>query len=261
MTRTSYRQDAPPQALSPHTVVLRNVVKTYGSGPAATTVLSGVSLAFPRRSFTAVMGPSGSGKSTLLQCAGGLDRPDSGSVTIDGIELTTLDEVELTRLRRDRLGFVFQSYNLVPTLTVRQNVTLPVELAGRRVDAQMLSDLLTRLGLAGHLDDRPATLSGGQQQRVSIARAMLSEPAVIFADEPTGALDSHAGAEVLRLLREAVDIAGRTVVMVTHDPLAASVADAVVFFADGHNVDLMHRPTADAVAARMATLGAAGGVR
>ncbi|MFB7722904.1 ABC transporter ATP-binding protein [Nocardia sp. NPDC056100] len=255
MTRTSYLEEPRPTALSPHAVALAGLVKTYGTGPARTTVLDGVSLTFPHRSFTAVMGPSGSGKSTLLQCAAGLDRPDSGSVTIDGIELTALDEVALTRLRRDRLGFVFQSYNLMPTLTVRQNVTLPGELAGRRVDAGRVVELLTRLGLAAHLDDRPANLSGGQQQRVSIARALLNDPAVIFADEPTGALDSRAGAEVLALLREAVDTGGRTVVMVTHDPIAAAVADAVVFFADGQVADFLYRPTAETVAARMAALG------
>ncbi|MFF2556364.1 ABC transporter ATP-binding protein [Nocardia sp. NPDC058058] len=255
MTRTSYLEKPHSTAFSPHAVVLSGLVKTYGSGPARTTVLEDVSLAFPRRSFTAVMGPSGSGKSTLLQCAAGLDRPDSGSVMIEGIELTALDELALTRLRRDRLGFVFQSYNLVPTLTVRQNVTLPGELAGRRVDSGRVLDMLTRLGLAEHLDARPAQLSGGQQQRVSIARALLSDPAVIFADEPTGALDSHAGAEVLALLRNSVDTGGRTVVMVTHDPIAAAMADAVVFFADGRVADSLLRPTADTVAARMTALG------
>ncbi|WP_330231458.1 ABC transporter ATP-binding protein [Nocardia sp. NBC_00508] len=254
MTRTVYSERVSESTLSRYSVVLREVVKVYGAGPTTTRVLDGVSLAFPRRSFTAVMGPSGSGKSTLLQCAAGLDRPSSGSVVIDGVELTMLDEDALTRLRRDRLGFIFQSYNLVPTLTVQQNVTLPMEFASRRIPAGAVLDVLARLGLAQHVHARPAALSGGQQQRVAIARALLSGPAVIFADEPTGALDSRSAAEVLGLLRDAVDSAGRTIVMVTHDPVAASVADAVVFFADGRVVDAMPRPTADAVAARMARL-------
>ncbi|MEV6257726.1 ABC transporter ATP-binding protein [Nocardia sp. NPDC051911] len=254
MTRTLYSHRAPEPELTHHSVVLREVVKVYGAGPTTTRVLDNVSLAFPRGSFTAVMGPSGSGKSTLLQCAAGLDRPNSGSVTVDGIELTALDETALTRLRRDRIGFVFQSYNLVPTLTVQQNVTLPAEFASRRIPVDAVRDVLARLGLAQHAHARPATLSGGQQQRVAIARALLSEPAVIFADEPTGALDSRAAAEVLGLLRDAVDRSGRTIVMVTHDPVAASFADAVVFFADGRVVDAVRRPTADAVAARMTRL-------
>ncbi|MEV0057064.1 ABC transporter ATP-binding protein [Saccharopolyspora shandongensis] len=264
MTRTPYPTKPAQRPPVRHSVVLRDVVKTYRTGATTTTVLDGVTFAFPRRTLTAVMGPSGSGKSTLLHCAAGLDRPTSGSVSVEGTELTSLDEAALTRLRRDRLGFVFQAYNLVPTLTVRQNVTLPAELASRRVADSAVRDVLARLGLDGHADARPAKLSGGQQQRVAIARALLSEPAVIFADEPTGALDSRSAAEVLGLLRDAVDDAGRTIVMVTHDPIAASVADAVVFFADGRVVDTLHRPSADAVAARMATLGAArpnGGAR
>lgn len=262
MTRTLYSEQS---TLPRRSVILRDVVKVYGAGPTTTRVLDGVSLAFPSRSFTAVMGPSGSGKSTLLQCAAGLDRPNSGSVVIEGIELTALDEAALTRLRRDRLGLVFQSYNLVPTLTVQQNVTLPMEFASRRIPEGAVLDVLARLGLAQHAHARPAALSGGQQQRVAIARALLSRPAVIFADEPTGALDSRSAAEVLGLLRDAVDNAGRTIVMVTHDPVAASAADAVVFFADGSVVDTITRPTADAVAARMAQLAnrfaAPGGVR
>ncbi|QWF81512.1 ABC transporter ATP-binding protein [Amycolatopsis sp. CA-230715] len=262
MTRTSYLEQSPRGTAAQRGVVVRDLVKVYGAGDNAVTVLDGVTFAFRHRSVTAVMGPSGSGKSTLLHCAAGLDRPTSGSVSIDGTELTTVDEAALTRLRRDRLGFVFQSYNLVPTLTVRQNVTLPAELAGRRVAESAVEGVLARLGLGAHTDVRPASLSGGQQQRVAIARALLAEPAVIFADEPTGALDSRAAAEVLGLLRDAVDAAGRTIVMVTHDPVAASIADAVVFFADGRVVDTLTRPTADAVAARMARLGApVGGVR
>lgn len=237
-----------------YSVELRQVVKVYGEGPTAARVLDGVSFGFPRRTFTAVMGPSGSGKSTLLQCAAGLDRPSSGSVSIEGVELTALDEAALTRLRRDRLGFIFQSYNLVSTLTVAQNVTLPMEFASRPIPADAVRDMLARLGLEQYAQARPAALSGGQQQRVAIARALLGTPAVIFADEPTGALDSRAAADVLGLLRDAVDRAGRTIVMVTHDPVAAAVADAVVFFADGRVVEVLPQPTADAVAARMARL-------
>ncbi|MFJ9370301.1 ABC transporter ATP-binding protein [Nocardia sp. NPDC101769] len=254
MTRTVYPVNVPEAALGRNSVELRQVVKVHGQGPTAVRVLDGVSWGFPRRTFTAVMGPSGSGKSTLLQCAAGLDRPTSGSVSIDGTELTTLDETALTRLRRDRLGFIFQSYNLVPTLTVAQNVTLPMEFASRPIPAGAVRNVLARLGLEQHTHTRPAALSGGQQQRVAIARALLGDPAVIFADEPTGALDSRAAAEVLGLLRGAVDSGGRTIVMVTHDPVAAAVADAVVFFADGRVVDVLHRPSADAAAARMARL-------
>ncbi|RJO73612.1 ABC transporter ATP-binding protein [Nocardia panacis] len=263
MTRTVYPKERAEATPARFSVELRQVVKVYGEGAAAARVLDEVSLGFPHHTFTAVMGPSGSGKSTLLQCAAGLDRPTSGSVTVEGTELTTLDETELTRLRRDRLGFVFQSYNLVPTLTVAQNVTLPMEFASRPVPADALREILARLGLERHAHSRPAELSGGQQQRVAIARTLLSAPSVIFADEPTGALDSRAAAEVLGLLRQAVDGAGRTIVMVTHDPIAAATADAVVFFADGRVVDMMHRPRPDAVAAWMAHLGAAarGGVR
>ncbi|MET7708335.1 ABC transporter ATP-binding protein [Micromonospora sp. NPDC005413] len=257
MTRTPYSTVPIAERVTPQSVALRGVVKTYRSGTSATAVLGGITLAFPRRSFTAVMGPSGSGKSTLLHCAAGLERPTSGSVAIDGTELTGLDETALTRFRRDRLGFVFQSYNLLSTLTVRQNITLPAELASRRVTTAAVRDVLARLGLDRHADARPATLSGGQQQRVAIARALLNEPAVIFADEPTGALDSRAAAQVLGLLRDAVDVSGRTVVMVTHDPVAASVADAVVFFADGQVRETLVRPSVEAVAARMATLGVA----
>ncbi|MGV9720600.1 ABC transporter ATP-binding protein [Nocardia beijingensis] len=255
MTRTVYSRNVPQAPRARNCVELRQVVKVYGDGPAAVRVLDDVSIDFPRRTFTAVMGPSGSGKSTLLQCAAGLDRPTSGSVAIEGTELTTLDENALTRLRRDRFGFIFQSYNLVPTLTVAQNVTLPLEFASRPVPEAGVRAVLARLGLERYAGSRPAALSGGQQQRVAIARALLSAPAVIFADEPTGALDSRAAAEVLGLLREAVDREGRTIVMVTHDPIAAAVADAVVFFADGRVVDVLPGPSADTVAARMARLG------
>ncbi|WP_328394198.1 ABC transporter ATP-binding protein [Nocardia sp. NBC_00416] len=254
-----------PAAPARYSVELRQVVKVYGEGPGAARVLDGVSLGFPRGTFTAVMGPSGSGKSTLLQCAAGLDQPTSGSVRIEGTELTTLGEPESSRLRRDRFGFIFQSYNLVPTLTVAQNVTLPMEFASRPIPKGAVREILARLGLEQYAQTRPAALSGGQQQRVAIARALLSAPAVIFADEPTGALDSRSAAEVLTLLREAVDSWGRTIVMVTHDPVAAAVADAVVFFADGQVADVVPHPSAAEVAAQMTRLtdgvAARGGAR
>ncbi|MEV6868233.1 ABC transporter ATP-binding protein [Streptosporangium subroseum] len=247
---------------SPHALELLHLVKRHGHGDTAVTALDQVTMRVPRATFTAVMGPSGSGKSTLLHCAAGLDRPTSGSVILDGYELSDLDETALTQLRRDRMGFIFQSFNLVPTLTVAQNVTLPLEFAGRQPDDRVLRALLTRLGLGDRVDHRPAELSGGQQQRVAIARAVLSRPAVVFADEPTGALDTQAAREVLDILREAVSQTGQTIVMVTHDPVAASYADTVVFFADGRIVDSMPKPRAAAVAARMAQLSApAGGDR
>ncbi|SFF29401.1 putative ABC transport system ATP-binding protein [Streptomyces mirabilis] len=234
---------------------LVKVGKTYGAGESAVTALDGVSLGLARGSFTAVMGPSGSGKSTLLRCAAGLERPDSGIVRVDGVEMTGGGEAELTRFRRGRIGFVFQQYNLLPTLTVAQNTILPLKLAGRRVDRARAREILTAVGLGDRLGSLPDQLSGGQQQRVAIARALVAEPRVIFADEPTGALDSRGARDVLRLLQEAVRVHGRTVVMVTHDPLAASYADAVVFLADGRMVGRLHAPTADTVAERLAHLG------
>ncbi|MFD9512423.1 ABC transporter ATP-binding protein [Streptomyces mirabilis] len=234
---------------------LVEVGKTYGAGESAVTALDGVSLGLARGSFTAVMGPSGSGKSTLLRCAAGLERPDSGIVRVDGVEMTGGGEAELTRFRRGRIGFVFQQYNLLPTLTVAQNTILPLKLAGRRVDRARAREILTAVGLGDRLGSLPDQLSGGQQQRVAIARALVAEPRLIFADEPTGALDSRGARDVLRLLQEAVRVHGRTVVMVTHDPLAASYADAVVFLADGRMAGQLHAPTADAVAERLAHLG------
>lgn len=234
---------------------LVKVGKTYGAGGSAVTALDGVSLGLARGSFTAVMGPSGSGKSTLLRCAAGLERPDGGIVRVDGVEMTGGGEAELTRFRRGRIGFVFQQYNLLPTLTVAQNTILPLKLAGRRVDRARAREILTAVGLGDRLGSLPDQLSGGQQQRVAIARALIAEPRVIFADEPTGALDSRGARDVLRLLQEAVRVHGRTVVMVTHDPLAASYADAVVFLADGRMAGQLHAPTADAVAERLAHLG------
>ncbi|MFC7309363.1 ABC transporter ATP-binding protein [Streptomyces monticola] len=234
---------------------LVKVSKVYGSGDGAVTALDGVSLSLAAGTFTAVMGPSGSGKSTLLQCAAGLDRPDRGIVMVDGAELTGGTEAELTRFRRSHIGFVFQQYNLLPTLTVAQNTVLPLKLAGRRVDRRRATQILDQVGLGDRLGHRPDQLSGGQRQRVAIARALVTEPGVIFADEPTGALDSQSARDVLRLLQEAVRVHGQTVVMVTHDPVAASYADSVLFLADGRIAGEMHAPTVDAVAERLAHLG------
>ncbi|WP_328675885.1 ABC transporter ATP-binding protein [Streptomyces sp. NBC_01261] len=234
---------------------LVKVSRTYGRDDSAVTALDGVTLSLERGTFTAVMGPSGSGKSTLLQCAAGLDRPDSGIVMVDGAEMTGGSEAELTRFRRSRIGFVFQQYNLLDTLTVAQNTVLPLKLAGRRVDRRQAQEVLTAVGLGDRLGHRPDQLSGGQRQRVAIARALVTEPRVIFADEPTGALDTRSARDVLLLLREAVRVHGRTVVMVTHDPVAASYADSVVFLADGRLAGRMHAPTVDAVAERLAHLG------
>ncbi|GIM88539.1 ABC transporter ATP-binding protein [Paractinoplanes toevensis] len=219
------------------------------------TALNGVTAGFRTGSFTAVMGPSGSGKSTLLHCAAGLDRPTSGRVFIDGTELTATTDTAMTKFRRRRVGFVFQDYNLLPSLTVEQNVVLPLRLAGRRADRARCRTVLTQLGLGDRRDDRPEKLSGGQRQRVAVARALLTEPAVIFADEPTGALDLRSAREVLTLLRAVVHDHGRTVVMVTHDPAAASYADSVLFLADGRLAGALSAPTPDAVAERLAHLG------
>ena len=198
--------------------------------------LDGVSVEFPKGRFTAIMGPSGSGKSTLMHILAGLDRPSSGTVVIDGIDLDELDDGELTELRRDKVGFVFQFFNLLPVLDARENILLPLKLAGRDPDGSRLEALIDAVGLGDRLDHRPAELSGGQQQRVAIARALLAEPAVVFADEPTGNLDSHSSEEVLALLRRAVDEFGQTVVVVTHDPVAAAVADRVLVLVDGRIV-------------------------
>jgi putative ABC transport system ATP-binding protein len=207
--------------------------RTYGEGETAVHALAGVTLDFPQAQFTATMGPSGSGKSTLMHLLAGLDKPTSGSVTIEGEELSRLDDKGLTRLRRDRLGFVFQAFNLVPVLTAEENITLPLTLAGRKPDQQWLDQLIDTVGLRDRLTHRPAELSGGQQQRVALARALVHRPAVVFADEPTGNLDSHSSEEVLRLLRQAVDEFGQTVIMVTHDAVAAAVADRIVVLSDG----------------------------
>jgi putative ABC transport system ATP-binding protein len=226
--------------------------KTYGAGESAVHALAGVTVAFPRGEFTAVMGPSGSGKSTLMQCLAGLDSVSAGQAYIDDVKITALSDRALTRLRRDRVGFVFQSFNLVPTLTAKQNMLLPLSLARRRVDRAWYNQVVDALGLANRVKHRPHELSGGQQQRVAVARALLSRPAVIFADEPTGNLDSAAGAEVLTLLKRAVSELGQTVIMVTHDPVAASYAHRVVMLADGHLAGELADPTVETVAAALA---------
>ncbi|MFF4847280.1 ABC transporter ATP-binding protein [Streptomyces sp. NPDC001194] len=240
-------------------VELRGVRREYGRGAATVHALRGIDLSLPRGSFTAVMGPSGSGKSTFLQCAAGLDVPTTGSVRLGGTEITGMNENELTELRRSRLGFVFQAFNLLPSLTVEQNVLLPMRLAGggsSRQGRDRAADLLARVGLEGKGRRRPAELSGGQQQRVAIARALVTRPDVVFADEPTGALDTTTAAEVLGLLRSAVDSLGATIVMVTHDPAAAAAADQVLFLADGLIADRLPRSSAAAIAARMTALTA-----
>jgi len=213
-----------------------DVHRRYGEGEAAVEALDGVSLELPAGAFTAIMGPSGSGKSTLMHVLAGLDKPTAGSVTIDGVELGSLDDKKLTELRRDKVGFIFQSFNLLPVLTAEENIVLPLKIAGRAVDEAWREELVRTVGLGDRLTHHPSELSGGQQQRVSVARALVTKPAVIFADEPTGNLDSASSAEVLKLLRHAVDALGQTVVMVTHDAGAASVADRIVVLADGRIV-------------------------
>jgi putative ABC transport system ATP-binding protein len=225
----------------------RDLVKTYGSGDAAVPALRRVSIDIARAQFTAVMGPSGSGKSTLMHVLAGLDAPDSGEVTVGTARLTGMKDKALTRLRRDQVGFVFQQFNLIPTLTAEENVLLPLQLAGRRPDAGWFDTVVDAVGLRDRLRHRPAELSGGQQQRVAVARALVSRPDVIFADEPTGNLDSRAGAEVLALLRRCVDDFGQTIVMVTHDPISAAHADSVVFLDDGQVVSTLRDPSADGV--------------
>ncbi|TDV53869.1 ABC transporter ATP-binding protein [Actinophytocola oryzae] len=236
-------------------VQLTEVSKVYGRGAASVTALDKVSIALARGSFTAVMGPSGSGKSTFLHCAAGLDRPTSGTVRLGDTDLTRLKEAALTELRRERIGFVFQAYNLLPALNVEQNITLPLRLAGRGADQAWLREVVSRVGLADRLTHLPSELSGGQQQRVAIARALVTRPEVMFADEPTGALDTRTGRQVLTLLRDVVDHFKQTVLMVTHDPVAASFADRVVFLADGRFADSLDRPNPAAVAERMTRLG------
>jgi putative ABC transport system ATP-binding protein len=237
-------------------VSLRDVRMQYRAGPQPVTALDGVTEDLAAGTFTAVMGPSGSGKSTLLHCAAGLERPTAGEIVLDGVRLADLGETGRTVLRRERVGFVFQAFNLVSALTAAQNVALPARLAGRRVDPAELAAALAQVGLADRAEHRPVELSGGQQQRVAIARALVTRPAVLFADEPTGALDGVTSRQVLALLRALVDEQGQTIVMVTHDPVAAAVADQVLLLADGRVVDRFEAARAEAIAARMAAVEA-----
>ncbi|GAA1348983.1 ABC transporter ATP-binding protein [Streptomyces beijiangensis] len=232
--------------------------KVYGIGETQVVALDNVSVDFRQGEFTAIMGPSGSGKSTLMHCAAGLDTFSSGSVRIGDIELGSLKDKQLTQLRRDKIGFIFQAFNLLPTLTALENITLPMDIAGRKPDKAWLQNVVDMVGLKDRLSHRPTQLSGGQQQRVAVARALASQPEIIFGDEPTGNLDSRSGAEVLGFLRNSVRELGQTVVMVTHDPVAAAYADRVIFLADGRVVDEMLAPTADSVLDRMKEFDARG---
>jgi putative ABC transport system ATP-binding protein len=231
------------QAHARTVVAARTLARRYGAGDTAVDALRGVSLEIPRGHLTAVMGPSGSGKSTLMHILAGLDRPTDGSVEIDGVDLTTLKDNDLTKLRRRHIGFVFQFFNLLPMLSAEENVTLPLSIAGEKPNREWLEELLDATGLSDRRSHRPAELSGGQQQRVAVARALVSRPTVLFADEPTGNLDSHTSAEILGLLRGAVDTYGQTTVMVTHDPGAATIADRILFLADGVIVKELGRST------------------
>ncbi|MDT0448664.1 ABC transporter ATP-binding protein [Streptomyces hesseae] len=235
-----------------------DLTKVYGQGETQVVALDAVSVDFHQAEFTAIMGPSGSGKSTLMHCMAGLDSVSGGSARIGDVELTALNDKKLTRLRRDKIGFIFQAFNLLPTLTALENITLPMDIAGRKPDQQWLNMVVDTVGLSGRLKHRPNQLSGGQQQRVAVARALAGRPEIMFADEPTGNLDSRSGAEVLGFLRNSVRELGQTVVMVTHDPVAASYADRVIFLADGRIVDEMREPTADGVLDRMKRFDAKG---
>ena len=232
-----------------------DLVKVYGSGDTAVRALDGVTVGFRPAAFSAIMGPSGSGKSTLMHCLAGLDTATSGAALLGGKDLTRLSDNALTRVRRDRIGFVFQAFNLLPTLTAEQNVLLPLNLAGRRPDRAWFAQLVEVLGLSARLAHRPSEMSGGQQQRVALARALVTRPEVVFADEPTGNLDSRAGAEILEFMRTAVEELGQTIVMVTHDPSAAAYASRVVFLSDGRITDELRDPTAAAILEKMHGLG------
>ncbi|HZE33240.1 MAG TPA: ABC transporter ATP-binding protein [Actinoallomurus sp.] len=253
MTSTAHVTNGGPPGPAGQTTAARaeRISKAYGRGDARVVALDEVSVNLERSRFTAIMGPSGSGKSTLMHCMAGLDSVDSGQVFVGDIEVTRLDDKRLTRLRRDRIGFVFQAFNLVPTLTALENITLPLDIAGRKPEQTWLDTVIDTIGLRDRLKHRPSELSGGQQQRVACARALVSRPEIIFADEPTGNLDSRSGAEVLSFLRNSVREMGQTVVMVTHDPVAAAYADLVVFLADGRVVDQIPEPTAEKVLERM----------
>ncbi len=232
-----------------------NATKIYGRGDNAVRALDDVTIGFPRGQLTAIMGPSGSGKSTLMHCVAGLDSLTSGQSFIGDIDLGALSERELTRVRRDRIGFVFQAYNLIPTLTALENITLPAKLAGRQADSSLLDTVIDAVGMRSRLAHRPSELSGGQQQRVAVARALAGRPDIVFADEPTGNLDSRAGAEILSFMRAAVRDFGQTIVMVTHYPVAACSADTIVFLSDGRIVDRMEKPTVATILEHMKTLG------
>jgi putative ABC transport system ATP-binding protein len=249
----------PPQATATSAAAAARtseLTKVYGSGDTQVTALGGVSIDIQQGRFTAVMGPSGSGKSTFMHCLAGLDRPTSGKVWIGDTELSALKDDALTTLRRDAVGFIFQAYNLIPTLTALENITLPLDIAKRQPDKDWLDMVVRTVGLADRLDHKPSQLSGGQQQRVAVARALVSKPQIVFGDEPTGNLDSRAGAEIMGFLRQSVDEHGQTIVLVTHDPSSASYADRVLFLADGLVVDEMHHPTAERVLERMARFDA-----
>jgi putative ABC transport system ATP-binding protein len=242
----------PSTGAAAHSVL---ATKVYGEGDTEVHALRGVSVQFPQGRFTSIMGPSGSGKSTLMQCMAGLDRLSGGETYIGDVALSSLSDKELTNIRRDNIGFIFQAYNLIPTLSAEENITLPMNLAGTKPDAEWLQQVVMATGLADRLGHRPNELSGGQQQRVAVARAMASRPDIIFGDEPTGNLDSKTGAEILDFMRTAVDTLGQTIVMVTHDPVSASYSDKVLFLADGQIVDEMDNPTTDAVFDTIRSLG------
>jgi putative ABC transport system ATP-binding protein len=247
---------SPPGVTTATAARTQGVSKLYGTGDNTVAALDNVTVGLGEGEFTAIMGPSGSGKSTLLHVLAGLDRPTSGEVYLGDTEITSLNDKALTLLRRDRIGFIFQSFNLLPTMSAAENIVLPMRIAGRKPDDHWVASIVETVGLTGRLSHRPSELSGGQQQRVAAARALASKPRIVFADEPTGALDSRSGAELLAFLRKAVSELGQTVVMVTHDPTAASYADRVIFLADGHIVDEMHAATADEVLDYMKHLGA-----
>ncbi|NJQ06027.1 ABC transporter ATP-binding protein [Streptomyces lonarensis] len=256
MTQTHTAPRPAPHAVAAATA--ERLTKSYGSGETRVVALDQVSVRFEAGQFTAIMGPSGSGKSTLMHCLAGLDSATDGHAWIGDTEITSLSDKQLTKLRRDRVGFVFQAFNLLPTLTAAENITLPMDIAGTKPDTGWLNQVIETVGLSGRLKHRPNQLSGGQQQRVAVARALASRPAIIFGDEPTGNLDSRAGAEVLQFLRNSVRELGQTVVMVTHDPMAAAYADRVVFLADGRIVDEMADPTAERVLDHMRRFEAVG---
>ena len=256
MTATEPMPPPPPAGPPPGSAAAAvGASKIYGAGETEVRALDDVTVAFERSRFTAIMGPSGSGKSTLMHCLAGLDRLTAGQVFIGDQDLTRLSEKALTLLRREQVGFIFQAFNLLPTLTAEENITLPLSLAGRRPDPDWFAQVVGTVSLADRLDHRPSELSGGQQQRVAVARALVSRPAIIFGDEPTGNLDSRSGAEILEFMARAVEELGQTIVMVTHDPIAAAYASRVVFLADGRVVDEMADPTADRVLDRMKALG------